>query len=113
MSVYLSSNRWTNFLENCKNIYRLYMHACALIHAFILNRLDYYSSLYLGLPYVRLRYLDSVLRAAARLISCVPKFGHIGEFMRDTLHWLPVCHCILYRVSIQLLGVVFLTLLLR
>ena len=28
-----------------------------------------------------------------------PKFGHIGEFMRDTLHWFPVCQRIFYRVS--------------
>lgn len=70
-----------------------------LVHAFILNRLDYCSSLCLGLPYVRLRPLDGVLRAAARLIGGVPKFGHIGEFMRDTLHWLPVRQRILYRVS--------------
>src|SRR6218665_2153691 len=65
----------------------------------ILNRLDYCSSLCLGLPYVRLRHLDGVLRAAARLIGAVPKFGHIGELMRDTLHWLPVRKRILYRVS--------------
>src|SRR6218665_3941980 len=70
-----------------------------LVHAFILNRLDYCSSLCLGLPYVHLRPLDGVLRAAARLIGGVPKFGHIGEFMRDTLHWLPVHQRILYRVS--------------
>src|SRR6218665_1248223 len=38
-------------------------------------------------------------RAAARLIGGVPKFGHIGEFMRDILHWLPVRQRILYRVS--------------
>src|SRR6218665_2096350 len=74
-------------------------YTCALVHAFILNQLDYCSSLYLGLPYVRLRSLDSVLRAAAILIGGVPKFGHIGKFMRDTLHWLPVRHRIFYRVS--------------
>src|SRR6218665_414952 len=33
------------------------------------------------------------------MIGGVPKFGHIGEFMRDTLHWLPVRQRILYRVS--------------
>src|SRR6218665_2445687 len=37
--------------------------------------------------------------STARLIGGVPKFGHIGEFMRETLHWLPVCQRILYRVS--------------
>src|SRR6218665_3168113 len=66
----------------------------------ILFSIDYYcSSLCLGLPCVRLRPSDGVLRAAARLIGGAPKFGHIGEFMRDTLHWLPVCQRILYRVS--------------
>src|SRR6218665_324189 len=70
-----------------------------LVHAFILNRLDYCSSLCLGLPYVRLRPLDGVLRAAARLIGGVPKFNHIGEFMLDTIHWLPVHQHILTRVS--------------
>src|SRR6218665_3018134 len=37
-----------------------------LVHAFILNRLDYCSSLCLGLP------LDGVLRAATRLIGSPP-----------------------------------------
>src|SRR6218665_225934 len=71
----------------------------SLVHAFTLNRLDCCSSLCLGLPYVRLRPLDGVPRAAVRLIGGVPKFGNIGEFMRDTLHWLPVRQRILYRVS--------------
>src|SRR6218665_2551297 len=71
-----------------------------LVHAFILNRLDYCFSLCIGLPYVRLRPLDGVLRAAARLIGGVTKLGHIGEFMRDTLHWLPVRQRILCRVPI-------------
>ena len=29
---------------------------------------------------------DGVLRAAERMIGGAPKFGHISEFMRDTLH---------------------------
>src|SRR6218665_1034651 len=43
--------------------------------------------------------LDGVLRAAARMIGGVPRFGHISEFMRDTLHWLPVRQRIRYRLS--------------
>ena len=57
------------------------------------------NSLCLGLPYVRLRPLDGVLVATARLIGGVPKFGHFGEFMLDTLHWLPVRQRIFFRVS--------------
>src|SRR6218665_858482 len=90
--MYLSSNRWTNFLENCKDIYCLYVY---LSSCFYPQARDYCSSFYLGLPYVRLRPMDGVLRAAARLIGGVPKFGHIGEFN----YWLPVCHRTLYRVS--------------
>src|SRR6218665_3630609 len=33
------------------------------------------------------------------MIGGVPKFGHISEFMRDTLHWLPVRQRIHYRLS--------------
>src|SRR6218665_3560885 len=70
-----------------------------LVHAFIANRLDYCSSLYCGLPQVRLRPLNGVLRAAARMIGGVPKFGHISDYMRDVLHWLPVQQRIHYRIS--------------
>src|SRR6218665_4020345 len=59
----------------------------------------FYSSVYCGLPQVRLQPLDGVLRAAARMIGGVPRFGHISEFMRDTLHWLPVRQRIHYRLS--------------
>ena len=44
---------------------------------------NYCSSLYCGLPQVRLRPLNGVLRAAARMIGGVPKFGHISDYMRD------------------------------
>jgi len=64
--------------------------ASTLVHTFILNRLDYCSSLYCGLPQIRLHPLEGVLRAAARLIGGVPKFGHISAFMCYVLHWLPV-----------------------
>src|SRR6218665_2467093 len=64
--------------------------ASTLIHAFIANRLDYCSSLYCGLPQVRLQPLNGVLRAAACMIGGVPNFGHISHYMPDVLQWLPV-----------------------
>jgi len=73
--------------------------ASTLVHAFIANRFDYCSSLYCGLPQVRLRPLNGVLRAAARMIGGVPRFGHITDYMRDVLHWLPVQQRIHYRIS--------------
>src|SRR6218665_1335820 len=39
-----------------------------LVHAFVTSRLDYCSTLYVGLPAVRLGCLERVIRAAARLI---------------------------------------------
>ena len=52
-------------------------------HSFHLFHIGASSSLYGGLPQVRLQPLDGVLRAAARMIGGVPKFGQISEFMRD------------------------------
>jgi len=33
------------------------------------------------------------------MIGGVPRFGHITEYMRDVLHWLPVQQRIHYRIS--------------
>jgi len=46
-----------------------------------------------------LRPLNGILREAARMIGGVPKFGHISDYMRDVLHWLPVQQRIHYRIS--------------
>ena len=64
--------------------------ASMLVHAFVCSRLDYCSSLYVGLPQVRLNCLNRVLRSAARLVGGISRFGHVSEFMRDDLHWLPL-----------------------
>src|SRR6218665_3743399 len=83
-------------------------HLLLLLHVFIVNRVDHCSSLYCGLPQVRLycglpqvrrQPLDGVLRAAARMIGGVPKFGHISDFMRDALCWVSVRQHILYILS--------------
>ena len=61
--------------------------------------LDYCSSLYSGLPSGRLACLDRVLRSAARLIGRIPKFGHVSNYMLETLHWLPIRQRIVYRIA--------------
>ena len=72
-----------------------------LVHAFIVNRLDHCSSLYCGLPQVRLQLIVGVLIGGYyRMIGGVPKFGHISEFMRDTLRWLPVRQRIHYSLAL-------------
>src|SRR6218665_3579505 len=52
------------------------------------------SSLYCGLPQVRLQPLNGVLWTAARMISGVPRFGHITDYMRtqSALEFCPI-HC--------------------
>ena len=73
--------------------------AATLVHAFVASRLDYCSSLYVGLPQSRIGRLERVLRAAARLIGGIPKTGHVSDYMRDVLHWLPLPQRISFRVS--------------
>ena len=59
-----------------------------LVHAFITSRVDYCNAVLYGVAgYV---LLQSVLNAAARLITGVRRYEHITPTLRDTLHWLPV-----------------------
>src|SRR6218665_1291424 len=44
--------------------------------------------------------LDWVLRCAARLIGCMPKYGSVSAYMRDTLHWLPIAQRISYSIAV-------------
>ena len=46
----------------------------------------------------QVRRLQTVLHAAARLISGVRLYDHITPTLRDTLHWLPVAERINYKI---------------
>src|SRR6218665_1121952 len=70
--------------------------AATPVHSFVTSRLDYCSSLYIGLSATR---LNRVLRSAARLIGRVSKFDHISAYMRDVLHRLPLRQRIEFRVA--------------
>ena len=70
-----------------------------LVHAFVTSRLDYCSTLYVGLPAVRLGCLERVIRAAARLIGSIPRTGHVSAYMPDVLHWLPLQQRIIFRIG--------------
>jgi hypothetical protein len=69
-----------------------------LVHSFVITRIDYCSSLYIGLPAGRIGCLERVLRSAARLVGRISKFDHVSAYMRDVLHWLPLPLRIAYRV---------------
>ena len=70
----------------------------ALVHALICSRVDFGNSAYAGLSSLNLSKLQSILNAAARLIAGLPKFSHISDFIRDTLHWLPVPQRIEFKI---------------
>ena len=63
--------------------------ACeSLVHAFVSSRLDYCNSMLFGVNESLLDKLESVLRAAARLVQQKRKFDSISTDIRDKLHWL-------------------------
>jgi len=62
--------------------------AHALVRAMIHSRLDYCNSLLAGLPIGQMSRLQSVLRAAARLVLGLPSRAPVSAAMQDTLHWL-------------------------
>ena len=76
--------------------------ACeALVHAFISSRLDYCNSLLYGVGDLQLLRLDSVLRAAARLVLRKRRYDSISGDIRDQLHWLPVRQQIDYKLCVM------------
>lgn len=70
-----------------------------LVHSLITSRIDYCNGVLSGVPAVHLRQLQSVLNAAARLITRKQKFDHISETLRD-LHWLPIKERINYKLCL-------------
>src|SRR6218665_1877368 len=70
-----------------------------LVHAFVTSRLDYCSTLYVGLPAVRLGCLERLIRTAARLIGGIPRTGHVSAYMLDVLHWLPFQQRIIFCIG--------------
>ena len=71
-----------------------------LVHAFITSKLDFCNSLLIGLPKCRLKRLQSVQNAAARLVSGSRKYDHISPVLHQ-LHWLPVDKRIIYKILLM------------
>ena len=71
--------------------------AKSLIHAHVTSRLDQNNSLLIGVPKTKLKCLQAVQNAAARLIVGLKKRDHITPTLK-ALHWLPVEKRILYKI---------------
>ena len=69
----------------------------ALVHTFVTSRVDYCNSLLYGLSAIQINKVQRVLNAAARLVSCAPRYCHVTPFLRE-LHWLPVRQRINYKI---------------
>ena len=70
-----------------------------LIHSLVLSRVDYCNSLFLGLPNVQLRKVQSVLNRCARLVFSLPPRAPTTKYLIE-LHWLPVKARIEFKVCL-------------
>ena len=80
--------------------------AHTLVHAFVHSRVDYCNTILVGVSDGVTRKLQSVLHAAARLVTGVRWKEHITPTLRDTLHWLPVRQRITYKIATMAFGCV-------
>ena len=77
-------------------------HGCrkTLVHSLISSCVDYCNSIFHGATNIVVRRLQSVLNAAARLISNKRKSDHITPVLRDQLHWLPIRQRIEFKIGV-------------
>ena len=70
-----------------------------LLHALIISKLNYCSTVLAGARETLLQRLQSVLNAAAWLVFSARKTEHTSPVLRE-LHWLRVPGCIKFRLSV-------------
>ena len=69
----------------------------ALFMPLLHPKLDSYNSLLYGLPKYSIQKLQSVLNAAARLLTYTSKYDHITPVLAE-LYWLPVEKRIIFKI---------------
>ena len=71
----------------------------SLVHSLIISKVDYCNSLFVGLPNVTLKKIQSVMNRAARLLCHLPLRVSITASLID-LHWLPIKARIEYKICL-------------
>ena len=71
-----------------------------LVSSFICSRIDYCNAVFAAYHRSTTNHLDSVLHAAARMISRRSKHYHITSVLRYELHWLPVPQRVIYKLCL-------------
>ena len=69
-----------------------------LVHSLIISKVDYCNSLFIGLPNVNLKKVQSVLNRAARLIFNLPP--RVPTISLIELHWLPLKARIEFKICL-------------
>ncbi len=75
--------------------------AHSLVRALIHSRLDYCNGVLANAPVGLCNKLQSVLRAAARLVLKLPRCASVGLALRDRLHWLPFPQRVTFKLCVM------------
>ena len=87
-----------------RNLYRIKdlvnrKNLVTLVHSLIISKVDYCHSLFIGLPNVILKKVQSVLNRAARLIFNLPPRVPTTSSLIE-LHWLPLKERIEFKICL-------------
>ena len=77
--------------------------AHSLVRALVHSKLDYCNGVLAGAHKYQFDRLQSVLRAAARLVLGLPRWSSVSKEMNDKLHWLPYPE----RVDFKLCSIIY------
>ena len=97
-----------SIVKTCNfHIYNLYMikdfvnrkNLVTLVHSLIVSKVDYCNSLFIGLPNIILKRVQSVLNRAARLIFNLPPRVPTTSSLIE-LHWLPLKARIEFKICL-------------
>ena len=88
------------YIRQLRSIRRSLTTDSALVLALIHSRLDYCNGVLAGLPVHQINQLQSVQRAAARLVLRLPARSSLSNLMTSELHWLPYPQRITFKLCI-------------